>query len=138
RMYPIVPMSVRNVMNTCTVGNYELPVGERIHIAMTATHYMRDVFSEPYKFDIDRFLPSRREHHSMGFAPYGLGTHRCLGTRWMEMHLAVNLLMLAHYFTIEVAPEKFARKLRLNPFPSLKPSKKLQFRISEQRRELPA
>ncbi|MDE2677297.1 MAG: cytochrome P450, partial [Gemmatimonadota bacterium] len=125
RMYPIVPMSVRNVMNTCTVGNYELPVGERIHIAMTATHYMSEVFSEPYKFDIDRFLPSRREHHSMGFAPYGLGTHRCLGTRWMEMHLAVNLLMLAHYFTIEVSPVKYARKLRFNPFPSLKPSKKL-------------
>ena len=138
RMYPIVPMSVRHVMNTCTVGNYELPVGERIHIAMTATHYMSDVFSEPYKFDIDRFLPSRREHHSMGFAPYGLGTHRCLGTRWMEMHLAVNLLMLAHYFTIEVTPAKFVRNLRFNPFPSLKPSKKLKFRISEQRRELPA
>ena len=138
RMYPIVPMSVRHVMNTCTVEDYELPVGERIHIAMTATHYMSDVFSEPYKFDIDRFLPSRREHHSLGFAPYGLGTHRCLGTRWMEMHLAVNLLMLAHYFTIEVSPAKFAEKLRLNPFPSLKPSKKLRFRISEQRRELPA
>ena len=138
RMYPIVPMSVRNVMNTCTVEDYELPVGERIHIAITATHYMSDVFSEPYKFDIDRFLPSRREHHSLGFAPYGLGTHRCLGTRWMEMHLAVNLLMLAHHFTIEVTPAKFAEKLRLNPFPSLKPSKKLKFRISEQRRELPA
>ena len=138
RMYPIVPMSIRTVMNTCKVGNHELPVGERIHIAMTATHYMNEVFSEPYKFDIDRFLPSRREHHSLGFAPYGLGTHRCLGTQWMEMHLAVNLLMLAHYFTIEVSPPKFARKLRFNPFPSLKPSKKLNFRISEQRRELPA
>ncbi len=138
RMYPIVSMSVRNVMNTCTVGNYELPLGERIHIAMTATHYMSDVFPEPYKFDIDRFLPSRREHRSLGFAPYGLGTHKCLGTRWMEMHLAVNLLMLAHYFTVEVTPAKYARKLRFNPVPSLKPSKKVRFRITEQRRELPA
>ncbi|MYK02788.1 MAG: cytochrome P450, partial [Gemmatimonadales bacterium] len=138
RMYPIVPMSVRNVMNTCTVENYELPLGERIHIAMTATHYMSDVFPEPHKFDIDRFLPSRREHHSLGFAPYGLGTHKCLGTRWMEMHLAANLLMLAHYFTIEVTPAKYARKLRFNPVPSLKPSKKVRFRIVEQRRELPA
>ena len=138
RMYPIVPMSIRDVMNTCTVGDYELPVGARIHIAITATHYMSDVFSEPYRFDIDRFLPSRREHRSMGYAPYGLGTHRCLGTRWMELHLAVNLLMLAHYFKIEVSPAKYARKLQLNPFPSLKPSKKLKFRISEQRRELPA
>ncbi|MXX77507.1 MAG: cytochrome P450 [Gemmatimonadales bacterium] len=138
RMYPIVPMSVRNVMNTCTVGNYELPLGERVHIAMTATHYMSDIFPEPHRFDINRFLPSRREHHSLGFAPYGLGTHKCLGTRWMEMHLAANLLMLAHYFTIEVSPARYARKLRFNPLPSLKPSKKVRFRIAEQRRELPA
>ena len=137
-MYPIVIMSVRNVMNTCVVENHELPLGERIHIAMTATHYMSDVFPEPHKFDIDRFLPSRNKHASLGFAPYGLGTHKCLGTRWMEMHLAVNLLMLAHYFTVEVTPAKYVRKLRFNPFPSMKPTKKLKFRILEQRHELPA
>ena len=136
RMYPIVPMSIRNVMNTCIVEDYELPIGERIHIAMTATHYMSEVFPDPYKFDIDRYLPSRHEHRSPGYAPYGLGTHKCLGTRWMELHLTANLLMLAHYFTIEVSPAKYNHKLRFNPFPSLKPSKKLKFRISQQRREL--
>ena len=136
RMYPIVSMSIRNVMNTCVVEDYELPMGERIHIAMTATHYMSEVFPDPYKFDIDRYLPSRHEHRSPGYAPYGLGTHKCLGTRWMELHLAANLLMLAHYFTIEVSPAKYKYKLRFSPFPSLKPSKKLKFRISQQRREL--
>ena len=138
RMYPIVSMSIRNVMNSCSVENHELPVGERIHIAMTATHYMSEVFPEPHKFDIDRFLPSRKKHDSLGFAPYGLGTHRCLGTGWMELHLAVNLLMLAHHFTVEVSPAKYVRKLQFNPFPTLKPTRKLKFRISEQRRELPA
>ena len=138
RVYPIVSMSIRNVMNTCVVENYELPVGERLHIAMTATHYMSDVFPDPYKFDIDRYLPPRHEHRSPGYAPYGLGTHKCLGTRWMELHLAANLLMLAHYFTIEVSPAKYQRKLRFNPFPSIKPTRKLKFRIAGQRRELPA
>ncbi|MCY3737007.1 MAG: cytochrome P450 [Gemmatimonadaceae bacterium] len=138
RMYPIVSMSIRNVMNTCVVENHELPMGERIHIAMTATHYMSDVFPDPGKFDIDRYLPPRHEHRNPGYAPYGLGTHKCLGTRWMELHLAANLLMLAHYFTIDVSPEKFKSRLRFSPFPSLKPSKKLKFRISGQRRELPA
>ena len=136
RMYPIVSMSIRNVMNTCVVEDYELPVGERVHIAMTATHYMSEVFPDPYKFDIDRYLPPRHEHRSPGYAPYGLGTHKCLGTRWMELHLAANLLMLAHYFKIEVSPAKYNNKLRFSPFPSLKPSKKLKFRITEQRREL--
>ena len=136
RMYPIVPMSIRNVMNTCVVEGYELPVGSQIFIAQTATHYMSEVFPEPFKFDIDRYLPSRNEHRSAGYAPYGLGTHTCLGSRWLELQLAINVLMVAHYFTIEVAPADF--KLRFNPLPSMKPSKKLQFRVSEQRREIRA
>ena len=62
--------------------------------------------------------------------------HTCLGSRWMELQLAVNVLMVAHYFRLEVTPANF--KLRFSPIPSMKPSKKLKFVISEQRREIPA
>ena len=134
RMYPIVPVSIRNVMNSCVVENYELPVGSRIYIAQTAAHFMDAVFPEPFKFDIDRYLPPRNEHRSPGYAPYGLGTHTCLGSRWMELQLAVNVLMVAHYFTLEVSPANY--ELRFNPLPSMKPSKDLKFHIAEQRREI--
>ena len=134
RMYPIVPMSLRNVMNTCVVQGYELPVGTRLHIAQTAAHYMPEVFPDPYTFDIDRYLPPRNEHLSPGFAPFGLGTHTCLGSQWMQLQLAINVLMVAHYFDIEVAPAGY--KLKINPIPSLKPSSKLKFRIAGKRREL--
>ena len=136
RMYPIVPMSIRNVMNACVVEDYELPVGSQIYIAQTAPHYMDDIFPDPFSFDIDRYLPPRNEHHSPGYAPYGLGTHTCLGFRWLELQLAVNVLMLAHYFTLKVSPANY--KLRFSPFPSMSPSKKLKFHIAEQRRELRA
>ena len=134
RMYPIVPMSMRHVMNSCVVEDFELPVGSKVVIAQTATHYMEDIFPDPFKFDIDRYLPSRNEHLSPGYAPYGLGTHTCLGSQWMNLQLAANVLMVAHHFTIKVDPENF--KLRFNPIPSMKPSKKLKFRIAERRREL--
>ena len=136
RMYPIVPASIRNVMNSCVVEGHELPVGARIVIASTAPHYMSNVFPDPFTFDIDRYLPPRNEHRSPGYAPYGLGTHKCLGFRWVDLQLAVNLLIVAHYFTLQVSPENY--KLRISPFPSLSPSKKLKFRIAEQVRELPA
>ena len=135
RMYPIVPASIRNVMNSCVVEGHELPVGARIVIASTAPHYMSDVFPDPFTFDIDRYLPTRNEHRSPGYAPYGLGTHKCLGFRRVDLQLAVNLLMVAHYFTLKVSPTNY--KLRISPFPSLSPSKKLKFRIAEQVRELP-
>ena len=135
RLYPIVPMSMRNVMNSCVVEGYQLPLGSRVVIAQTATHYMEDVFPDHRKFDIDRYLPHRNEHLSPGYAPHGLGTHTCLGSRWLDLQLTVNVLMVAHYFNIEVYPENYS--LKFNPLPSMKPSSKLKFRIAEQRRELP-
>ena len=135
RMYPIVPMSIRNVMNSCVVEDYELPVGSRLYIAQTAAHYMNDVFPDPFTFDIDRYLPPRNEHRSHGYAPYGLGTYQCLSRRWMELQLAVNLLLVAHYFTVKVSPENY--ELKFSPLPSMKPNKKLKYHIAEQRRELP-
>ena len=134
RLYPVVPMSIRNVMNACVVGDCELPVGSRVYIAQTSAHFMEEVFPNPFEFDIDRYLPPRNEHLSPGYAPYGLGTHRCLGTRWMELQLAVNLLMIAYYFDLEIHPANY--KFKFNPLPSMKPSKKLRFRIAGQRREL--
>ena len=135
-MYPIVPMSMRHVMNSCVVEDYELPVGSKVIIAQTASHFMSDVFPDPFKFDIDSYLPTRNEHRSPGYAPYALGTHTCLGSRWMELQLAVNGLMVSHYFTLKVSPENY--KLRFNSLPSMKPSKKLKFLIVVQRHKLPA
>ena len=134
RLYPIIPMSVRNVMNTCVVEDYELPEGAQVYIAQTATHYMSDAFPEPLSFDIDRYLPPRDEHVGPNYAPFGLGTHKCLGARWVELQVAINLLMLAHYFTFELSPPN--AKLRVNMFPSMSIKKKVKCVIAEQRREL--
>ncbi|MYB10372.1 MAG: cytochrome P450 [Acidimicrobiia bacterium] len=136
RMYPIVPMSVRNVMNKCVVEGYELPEGARVFIAQTATHYMSDHFPDPFTFDIDRYQAPRKEHIGSTYAPYGLGTHTCLGIRWTELQLAINLLMMVHYYELEIAPRKY--KLKISPFPSMSPNKKLKFRVAGIRHELPA
>ena len=135
RLYPIVPMSIRNVMNAVMVEGYELPEGSRVAIATTATHYMSDLFPDPLTFDIDRYIAPRKEHLGTGYSPYGLGTHTCLGARWTELHMAINLLLVAHYFRLEIAPKNY--ELKISPFPSQSPSKKLKFVVAEKRNELP-
>ncbi len=134
RMSPIVAMSMRTVMNTCVVEGYELPVGAQLLIAQTATHYSEEAFPDPWTFDIDRYVPSRDEHKSRGYAPYGLGTHSCLGSHWANMHMAINLLMLTHHFKIELA--RPYKRLPMDPLPSQSPSNKLKFRLAEQRHEI--
>ena len=135
RLYPIIPMSIRTVMNACVVEGYELPVGAKIHIVHSATHYMEEIFPDPFSFDIERHQKkSERTHRSTSYVPFGLGTHRCLGLRWVELHLAVSLLMLVHYFRFEIAPTDY--QLRINPFPAMSPTRKMKLRIAERRREL--
>ena len=135
RLYPIVPMTLRTVMNTCVVEGYELPEGRRVAIAQAATHYMGELFADPFTFDVDRYLPPRSEHVGTAYAPYGLGTHNCLGARWTELQLMVNLLMLVHYFGLEIAPANY--RLKIKPFPSMRVDNKLRFVLAEQRHELP-
>ncbi len=134
RMYPVVGLMVRNVSNSCVVEDYSLPMGERVYIAQSGAHYMDDCFPNPYKFDIDRYLPPREEHRGPGYAPYGLGTHLCVGFAWMQMQLTVTLLMIVHYFEFAQPPKD--HKLNINPFPTLSVSKKLKLRISNQLREI--
>ena len=133
RLTPVASASMRHVMNTCQVENYELPTGSKVLIAQTAAHYMEEAFPDPYSFDIDRYLPPRNEHLSLSYAPYGLGPHRCIGHHWAELHLSINLLLLARYFKFELSPA--SRKLRINPFPSMSPAKKIGFVITERRHE---
>ncbi len=136
RMSPIVAMSMRTVMNTCVVEGYELPLGSRLLIAQTASHYMEEAFPDPHRFDIDRFVPPRNEHIGAGYAPYGLGTHSCLGFRWSNLQLAIDLLMLTRYFRIELA--RPYKRLPMDPLPSQSPSNKLKFKLVEQRHPLRA
>lgn len=136
RMYPTIPMAVRHVMNSFAIEGFAILEGSRIYIAQSASHYMEDVFPDPFRFEIDRYKNPRNEHRGPGYAPYGLGTHTYLGFRWVELQLTVNLRMLVHYFRFEIAPDNY--KLKINPFPTLKPTKKLKIVAAEQRRKLPA
>ena len=69
RVYPVVPMSVRDVMNTCVIENYEIPEGSRVFIAQSASHYMSDVFPEPFSFSISTAFCRRAKSMSVPGTP---------------------------------------------------------------------
>ena len=132
RVYPVIPWQLRTVMNQCVVNGFELLPNTRLLICHTATHYSRDLFSEPLKFDIDRYLPDRREHMKPGaYVPYGLGTHTCLGHRWLELQMVVNLLVIAHHVELQMLPANY--NMRINPFPTAAPDRKLKFHVAKVR-----
>ena len=129
RLYPVIPWQLRTAMNPCVINGFEIQPPTRLLICQTAPHYDSDHFKDPLKFDVDRYLPERGEHLVPGaYAPYGLGTHMCLGNRWVELQMGVNVLLIAYHLDLEVLPEDY--KLVINPFPTAAPSKKLKFRVA--------
>lgn len=132
RMYPVIPWQFRTVMNHCVIDEYEVPAKTRLLVCQTATHYMDDVFRDPLKFDISRYQSGRQEHLTpCAYAPYGLGTHACLGHRWVDLQMMINLLLIAYHIRLELKPENY--KLGINPFPTAAPNKKMKFKIAEVR-----
>ena len=132
RLYPVIPMQLRTTMNHCVVQGYDIPKNTRVVFAHTAAHHLEETFADPERFDIDRYAPPREEHkHAGAYVPFGLGTHHCLGSKWVELQMAINLLFIAHYFDISVVPSDY--EMGFNPFPTSAPSSKFRFTITKRR-----
>ena len=76
------------------------------------------------------FAPERAEHLQPGaFAPFGLGTHRCLGSNFAEV--ALTLLTIVHTVELALDPPGYAREIRHTPAPQ--PAWSFKFRVLRQR-----
>lgn len=93
RLYPLAPvMSLRTVANSFEFEGYRVSAGETLLIGFTVPHLMSEYFPDPECFDIDRYTAERAEHRQQGvYAPFGLGEHRCLGSRLAEVLIALNM-----------------------------------------------
>ena len=129
RLHPVIPMQMRTAMNAFEIDGMEIPAGSNVMVAFPAPHFMDKHFKEPRKFDIERFAPPREEHRQPGaYAPFGMGTHMCGGSRWAEFQMAANLLLIARHLELEMVPANY--KLKLDPLPKISLNKRFGFRVA--------
>ena len=113
RLYRVAPVLVRTVVNTFEFAGHVIPAGTTVMFATTVPHLLPEHFPEPELFDIDRYAPERAEHRVPGvYAPFGLGTHRCLGSGFAEVSLALTLASMLHQAEITMHPPNY--RLRMN------------------------
>ena len=135
RLHPVIPTHMRTAMNSFEIEGMEVPAYSTVLVAFPATHYMEEYFPEPDKFDIDRFAEPRNEHRQTGaYSPFGVGTHVCGGSRWTELQMAANLLLIVRHLELELVPKDY--QLKLNPLPKTSPNKKFKFRVTGLRHPL--
>lgn len=113
RMYPIAPVAIRQAINTFEFAGHTVPYDTPVMIATSVPHRLAEHYPDPERFDIDRYTPERAEHRAPGvYAPFGLGTHRCLGDRFAQVLLGVTLATVLRRADLVLDPPDYRMKVR--------------------------
>ena len=74
------------------------------------------VWSNPTEFDPERFNNERKEQNKCPFsyAPFGAGSHHCIGFQFAEMSTKLGISMLLNQFEL-VIQDSYNPKLRAVP-----------------------
>jgi len=109
-----VPILPRGVIEECTFKGVRLPKGAMVAVTPWMTHHMPEWWSEPQRFDPERFGAARAEdkRHPFLWTPFGGGAHKCIGLHFgmMEVKAILHQLLLRFRFTVPdgyVMPQDF-------------------------------
>ncbi|MDE2913089.1 MAG: cytochrome P450 [Paracoccaceae bacterium] len=112
RLYPVAPAALRQAVNTFEFAGYTVPAGTHAIVATTVPHHCPEHYPDPERFDIDRYTPERAEHRKPGvYAPFGMGTHRCLGDRFAEALMVLTLATILHRVHVVMDPPDYRMKI---------------------------
>lgn len=81
RLYPIAPYCARRALHDVNLGPWRLPAGTFVLALISAVMHDSSIWSDPQRFDPDRFTEERAEdkRHKAAFLPFGTGAHVCTG-----------------------------------------------------------
>ena len=132
RIYPIIPALTRIVSNSFEFEGYRVPAGAQVLLGTTVGHHLPEYFPEPDRFDIERYTKSRMEHRQPGaFAPFGVGRHRCIGSGFAELQIAVTMAAIVREADLEL--ERPGRPLKIKLSPAAHPDDSARIRLVRRR-----
>jgi hypothetical protein len=87
------------------LGEWRIPHGYTVMIAIANVHANADVFPDPERFDPYRFVGTRAP---TAWVPFGGGTRRCIGAAFANVEMDVVLRTVLRHFVIETddAPDE--------------------------------
>ena len=84
------------------LGDWRIPGGYTVMIAIANIHANAEVFPDPERFDPDRFIGTRAP---TAWVPFGGGTRRCIGAAFANVEMDVVLRTILRHFIIETDDE---------------------------------
>ena len=87
RLYPSVPMYMRRTIREFEWEGKTIPANTVLAMPTIINHLDPKYWTNPTKFDPERFSEERAEHrgHPMCYTPFGGGLHKCIGYHFAEL-----------------------------------------------------
>jgi len=105
RLYPPGWAVARTVLSEFELGGYRIPRGANVVLSQWVMHRDGRFFSDPEKFDPDRWLPENAEAlPRYAYFPFGAGPRGCIGSSFAMMEAIVLLATIAQKFRLLVLP----------------------------------
>ena len=93
----------RTVRDTDLLGYY-IPEGTNVIAYPGLNHRLPELWTDPLKFDPDRFTEPRNEHkrHRYAFTPFGGGAHKCIGMVFGQLEIKTIMHRLLRRYRLEL------------------------------------
>jgi retinoid hydroxylase len=108
RHVPLVPLAFGRAQRTFTIGGFRVPNNWTVYLALSVNNFDRAVYSNPEKFEPDRFTRGEHRKHPMAFIPQGAEPptgHRCLGLDYATVLSQAFLTLLVRSYDWELPPQ---------------------------------
>ncbi len=105
RIYPPAWALLRKAREDYDLEGYHLPGGSFVILCQYITHRMPEYWSEPEKFDPDRFAPGRKEpFEDFAYFPFGAGPRTCIGLPFAMLDARLLLATILQKFSPGLIP----------------------------------
>src|SRR5207248_1746069 len=94
RLYPPAFVITRQAAVDDFVAGIPIPKRSLVLIAPWVLHRHRRFWSDPDRFDPQRFLPDRPQPQRFAYLPFGTGARTCIGSPFALTELVLVLAML--------------------------------------------
>lgn len=105
RLYPAAYLVGRESTEPVELGDYQIAAGTTVLVSVYGMHRRPDLFTDPHRFDPDRFLPERETELPRGaYLPFADGPRVCIGNHFALIEGQLVLAHLAQHVRFSALP----------------------------------
>lgn len=127
RIYPPAWVIVRTPYTDDVIGGFSVPKDSPVLISQYVVHRHPDLWTDPLRFDPERWAPDAPAPHRFSYFPYGGGQRLCIGKPFADLSIMLTLARVLARFELELV----GKAPKPQPLTTLRPKGPLRLKLRE-------